>query len=45
MQESPGQKPDWLDDNKSFSFKNLYSSLNKSLSKIKLEAKRQVGNF
>ena len=45
IEESPGRKPDWLDDNKSFSFKNLYSSLNKSLSKIRLEAKRQVGNF
>ena len=37
MKESPGRKPDWLDDNKSFSFKNLYSSLNKSLSKILLQ--------
>ena len=25
MQESPGRKPEWLDDNKLFSFKNLYS--------------------
>ena len=33
MQESPGRKSDWLDD-KSFSFENLYSSLNKILSKI-----------
>ena len=40
MQESPGRKPDWLDDNKSFSFKNLYSSLNQSLLKILL----QIGN-
>ena len=29
-------KPDWLDDNKSFSLKNLQNSLNKSLSKILL---------
>ena len=34
MQESPGQRSDWLDDNTSFSLKNL---LNKSLSKILLK--------
>ena len=34
MQESPGQRPDWLDDNTSFSLKNL---LNKSLSNILLK--------
>ena len=38
MQESLGRKPDWLDYNKSFSLKNLYSSsLNKSLSKTLLQ--------
>ena len=37
IQESPGRRPDWLEDNKSFSFKNLYSSLNRSLSKILLQ--------
>ena len=37
MQESLGRNPDWLDDNKSFSFLKLYSSLNKSLSKILLQ--------
>ena len=37
MQESPGRKPDWLDDNKLFSFKKLYILLNKSLSKILLQ--------
>ena len=37
MQGSPGRKPDWLNDNKSFSLKNLHSSLNKSLSKILLQ--------
>ena len=36
MQESPGQKSDWLDD-KSFLLKNLYSSLNKSLFKILMQ--------
>ena len=36
MQESPGRKPNWLDDNKSFSLKKLYRSSNKSLSKILL---------
>ena len=47
MRESRGRKPDWLDDNKSFSIKNLYSSLNKSLSNIllKIGSKRQVGSF
>ena len=38
MQESPGAKPDWLNDSKSFSLKNLYSSLNMSLSKIEKKA-------
>ena len=44
MQESPGQKPDWLDNDKSFSLKNLYSVLNKSLSKIlqQIESKEAV---
>ena len=37
MQMSLVRKPDWLDDNKSFSFKTLYSLLNKSLSKILLQ--------
>ena len=35
MQESPGRNPEWLDDDdKLFSSKNLYSLLNKNLSKI-----------
>ena len=37
MQKSPARKPDWLDDNKSFPFNKLHSSLNKSLSKILLQ--------
>ena len=37
MQESPGQTPDRLDDSKSFLSQNLYSLLNKSLSKILLQ--------
>ena len=37
MQELPGRKRDWLDDNKSFWLKILYGSLNKSLSKILLQ--------
>ena len=37
MQESTGRESYWLDDSKLFSLKNLYSSLNKSLSKILLQ--------
>ena len=37
MQDSLDRKPHWLDDNISFSLKNLYSLLNKSLSKILLQ--------
>ena len=37
MKESLDQKPDWLDDNKSFSLKNLYIFLNKSLSNMLLQ--------
>ena len=41
MQESMGRKPDWLDDNKSFSLKKLCSLLNKSLLKILVQIGRK----
>ena len=37
MQDSPGRKPDWLDDNKLFSLENVYDWLHKSLSMVLLQ--------
>ena len=47
MQDSLDQKPDWLDDSMSLSLKDLYSSLNKSLSRAcrRSEVKRQGVSF
>ena len=46
MQESHGQTPDRLDDSKSFLSQNLYSLLNKSLSKILLQMRsKETGRW
>ena len=46
MQESPGQTPGRLDDSKSFLSQNLYSLLNKSLSKILLQMRsKETGRW
>ena len=40
MQELPGRKPDWLNDNKLFSLKTLYSLLNKKFHLTSHDLKR-----
>ena len=46
MQEPPDRKPDWLDDDKTFSLKNVYTSLNKIISRILLQiGSKETGRY